>query len=194
MDGSLISREGENYYENFQLPIHSQPQAQTPFCSSPQMDPSTESLLNKLMEEQTRQFQALTEWAHSAAQSSAKLEAQVSDMVNQLREEDEREAVVETTFEDPESYETLSPPYGSSLAVNEDEQDAQIVSQTLDSLEVQPSSLEASLDLESTPLVVSEDPFKACLEHFGFEDFDIDQSITEVNDLLDFTPPMNIHS
>ncbi|XP_058223187.1 uncharacterized protein LOC131332892 [Rhododendron vialii] len=34
------------------------------------------------------------------------------------------------------------------------------------------------------------DPLEACLAHFGYEEFDIDQSIVEVNSLLDLAPCM----
>lgn len=37
-----------------------------------------------------------------------------------------------------------------------------------------------------------EDPLQACLDHFGFEEFDIDKSIEEVNTLLDSTHLMDI--
>ncbi|KAH7860233.1 hypothetical protein Vadar_011053 [Vaccinium darrowii] len=39
-----------------------------------------------------------------------------------------------------------------------------------------------------------EDPLQACLDHFGFEEFDIDKSIEEVNTLLDSTHLMDISS
>ncbi|XP_058223108.1 uncharacterized protein LOC131332823 [Rhododendron vialii] len=43
---------------------------------------------------------------------------------------------------------------------------------------------------EALPYILVEDPFEACLAHFGYEEFDIDQSIAEVNSLLDLAPYM----
>ena len=37
---------------------------------------------------------------------------------------------------------------------------------------------------EALPSILVEDPLKACLAHFGFENFDIDGSVEEVNVLL----------
>ena len=41
---------------------------------------------------------------------------------------------------------------------------------------------------DATPYVLTPDPLEACLAHFAFDEFDIDQSISEVNALLDSTP------
>ncbi|XP_058203029.1 uncharacterized protein LOC131317499 [Rhododendron vialii] len=43
---------------------------------------------------------------------------------------------------------------------------------------------------EALPYILVEDPLEACLAHFGYEEFDIDQSIAEVNSLLDLAPCM----
>jgi hypothetical protein len=37
---------------------------------------------------------------------------------------------------------------------------------------------------DSLPSLLANDPLEACLAHFGFEDFDTDQYIEEVHDLL----------
>lgn len=42
---------------------------------------------------------------------------------------------------------------------------------------------------EALPYILVEDPLEACLAHFGFEEYDIDRSIEEVNSLLDSVPP-----
>lgn len=42
---------------------------------------------------------------------------------------------------------------------------------------------------EALPYILAEDPLEACLAHFGFEDYDIDLSMEEVNSLLDSAPP-----
>ncbi|KAF5933281.1 hypothetical protein HYC85_029452 [Camellia sinensis] len=39
--------------------------------------------------------------------------------------------------------------------------------------------------------VLVEDPLKTCLAHFGFEGFDIDHSIEEINALFDSAPPFD---
>ncbi|XP_028071942.1 uncharacterized protein LOC114274252 [Camellia sinensis] len=41
------------------------------------------------------------------------------------------------------------------------------------------------------PFVLAEDPLEICLAHFGFEAFDIDRSIEEVNALLNFSLPFD---
>ncbi|XP_058213682.1 uncharacterized protein LOC131325434 [Rhododendron vialii] len=41
---------------------------------------------------------------------------------------------------------------------------------------------------EALPYILNKDPLEACLAHFGFNKFDIDQSIEEVNALLDASP------
>jgi hypothetical protein len=38
---------------------------------------------------------------------------------------------------------------------------------------------------DSLPSLLVDDPLEACLTHFGFEDFDIDQYVKEVHDLLE---------
>jgi hypothetical protein len=38
---------------------------------------------------------------------------------------------------------------------------------------------------DSLPSLLADDPLKACLGHFGFEDFDMDQYIEKVHDLLE---------
>ncbi|XP_058203012.1 uncharacterized protein LOC131317482 [Rhododendron vialii] len=42
---------------------------------------------------------------------------------------------------------------------------------------------------EALPYVLTDDPLAACLAHFGYEEYDIDQSIEEVNLLLNNSPP-----
>ena len=42
---------------------------------------------------------------------------------------------------------------------------------------------------EALPYILTEDPLEACLAHFGFDEYDIDHSIEEVNALLGETTP-----
>ena len=37
---------------------------------------------------------------------------------------------------------------------------------------------------EALPFILVKDPLEACLVHFGFENFDTDRSVEEVNALL----------
>jgi hypothetical protein len=46
---------------------------------------------------------------------------------------------------------------------------------------------------DSLPSLLTKDPLEACLTHFGFEDFDTDQYIEEVHDLLETTVSANFH-
>ena len=45
---------------------------------------------------------------------------------------------------------------------------------------------------DALPYILADDPLKACLTHFGFEEFDIDQSIAEVNTLLDLIHALDV--
>ena len=45
---------------------------------------------------------------------------------------------------------------------------------------------------EALPYILTEDPLEACLAHFGFDEYDIDHSIEEVNALLGKTTPFTI--
>ena len=42
---------------------------------------------------------------------------------------------------------------------------------------------------EAIPYILTEDPLEVCHTHFGFDEYDIDQSIEEVNALLGETTP-----
>jgi hypothetical protein len=46
---------------------------------------------------------------------------------------------------------------------------------------------------DSLPGLLAEDPLKACLAHFGFEDFDTDQYIDEVHELLETAASADFH-
>jgi hypothetical protein len=46
---------------------------------------------------------------------------------------------------------------------------------------------------DSLPSLLADDPLKACLAHFGFEDFDTDQYVEEVHDLLETAASANFH-
>ena len=45
---------------------------------------------------------------------------------------------------------------------------------------------------DALPFVLAEDPLEACLSHYGLEELSINSSITEVNNLLDFTHLMDV--
>jgi hypothetical protein len=46
---------------------------------------------------------------------------------------------------------------------------------------------------DSLPNLLANDPLEACLTHFGFEDFDTDQYIEEVHDLLEIVASAEFH-
>jgi hypothetical protein len=46
---------------------------------------------------------------------------------------------------------------------------------------------------DSLPSLLANDPLEACLAHFGFEDFDTDQYIEEVHDLLETVASADFH-
>jgi hypothetical protein len=46
---------------------------------------------------------------------------------------------------------------------------------------------------DSLPSLLADDPLEACLAHFGFEDFDMNQYIEEVHDLLETTASADFH-
>jgi hypothetical protein len=46
---------------------------------------------------------------------------------------------------------------------------------------------------DSLPSLLTKDPLEACLTHFGFEDFDTDQYIEEVHDLLETAASAKFH-
>jgi hypothetical protein len=46
---------------------------------------------------------------------------------------------------------------------------------------------------DSLPSLLADDPLEACLAHFGFEDFDTDQYIEEVHDLLETAASADFH-
>jgi hypothetical protein len=46
---------------------------------------------------------------------------------------------------------------------------------------------------DSLPSLLADDPWEACLAHFGFEDFDTDQYIEEVHDLLETAAGADFH-
>jgi hypothetical protein len=46
---------------------------------------------------------------------------------------------------------------------------------------------------DSLPSLLANDPLEACLTHFGFEDFDTDQYIEEVHDLLETVASADFH-
>jgi hypothetical protein len=46
---------------------------------------------------------------------------------------------------------------------------------------------------DSLPSLLADDPLEACLTHFGFEDFDTDQYIEEVHDLLETAASADLH-
>jgi hypothetical protein len=46
---------------------------------------------------------------------------------------------------------------------------------------------------DSLPSLLADDPLEAYLAHFGFEDFDTDQYIEEVHDLLETATNANFH-
>jgi hypothetical protein len=46
---------------------------------------------------------------------------------------------------------------------------------------------------DSLPSLLTNDPLEACLAHFGFEDFDTDQYIKEVHDLLETVASADFH-
>jgi hypothetical protein len=46
---------------------------------------------------------------------------------------------------------------------------------------------------DSLPGLLAEDPLEACLAHFGFEDFNTDQYIDEVHELLETSVSADFH-
>jgi hypothetical protein len=46
---------------------------------------------------------------------------------------------------------------------------------------------------DSLPSLLANDPLEACLAHFGFEDFDTDQYIEKVHDLLETAANADFH-
>jgi hypothetical protein len=46
---------------------------------------------------------------------------------------------------------------------------------------------------DSLPSLLADDPLEACLAHFGFEDFDTDQYVEEVHDLLEIAASADFH-
>jgi hypothetical protein len=46
---------------------------------------------------------------------------------------------------------------------------------------------------DSFPSLLTDDPSEACLAHFGFEDFDTDQYVEEVHDLLEIAASADFH-
>jgi hypothetical protein len=46
---------------------------------------------------------------------------------------------------------------------------------------------------DSLPSLSVDDPLEACLAHFGFEDFDTNQYVEEVHDLLETTASADFH-
>jgi hypothetical protein len=46
---------------------------------------------------------------------------------------------------------------------------------------------------DSLPSLLTNDPLEACLSQFGFEDFDTDQCIEEIHDLLETAASVEFH-
>jgi hypothetical protein len=46
---------------------------------------------------------------------------------------------------------------------------------------------------DSLPSLLADDPLEVCLAHFGFEDFDMDQYIEEIHDMLETAASADFH-
>ncbi|KAG5553047.1 hypothetical protein RHGRI_011040 [Rhododendron griersonianum] len=143
--------------------------------------------------------QAITEINHFQTQAISKLENQLEQLANRMREIEEEDIYNETVANPNWQYVTPS-----TLDFPDEQEHVESILTFESEEQLDESSrgpLGASLSkLESKNIFLgrgtltqpnSEDPLKTCLAHFSC-DIDIDESIEQVNSLLDSTPIMSI--
>ncbi|KAG5557426.1 hypothetical protein RHGRI_007614 [Rhododendron griersonianum] len=170
---------------------------------APQQQSSLEDTLKAFMAEMKStthlNTQSIAEINHFQTQAISKLENQLEQLANRMREIEEEDIYNESVANPNWQYVTPS-----TLDFPDEQEHVESIL-TFESKEQLDEQL--SIPVENNPLELeskniflgqgtltqpnSEDPLKTCLAHFSC-DIDIDESIEQVNSLLDSTPIMSI--